>query len=134
MQFLEDDPQTKRGYTGHRFRLNQKGKDIVEQIYFSIRACSPDRGVDFAQIQCIEEVPASGKYVYDLEVPSVECFFAGFGGVLVHNSRGDHRTVPGKDQLTGSTAFFDVEHGDIFDNREAERKLKRKERPRFNVR
>jgi hypothetical protein len=80
-------------------RLSAKGEDLLRRIALTIRACSPNRGVDFAQIDDITETAPTRKFVYDLEVNGVQCFFAGFGGVLVHNSRGDMRQVDGKQEM-----------------------------------
>lgn len=48
--------------------------------------------------------------------------------------RGDHRTVPGKMGLSKEAAFFDVQYGkSVYDNRQTERELKQKLKPKFNV-
>jgi type IV secretory pathway ATPase VirB11/archaellum biosynthesis ATPase/intein/homing endonuclease len=38
------------------------------------------------EVEEIEEVPYSGKYVYDLEVPGAQNFVGGEGGVFLHNT------------------------------------------------
>jgi len=46
--------------------------------------------------------------------------------------RGDHRTVPGKMDLSKEVEFFDVRYGKVYDNRQTERELKQKLKPKFN--
>jgi intein/homing endonuclease len=50
----------------------------------------------FYEIDRIEEVEATGKFVYDVSVPGDENFLAGFGGVFCHN------TGSGKSNLTAT--------------------------------
>jgi intein/homing endonuclease len=50
----------------------------------------------FYEIEDIEEMTSSGRYVYDVSVPGDENFLAGFGGIFCHN------TGSGKSNLTAT--------------------------------
>ena len=50
----------------------------------------------FYEVEGIEEVDATGRFVYDVSVPGDENFLAGFGGIFCHN------TGSGKSNLTAT--------------------------------
>ncbi len=55
-----------------------------------------DSGLTFYEIEDIEEVTPTSKFVYDVSVPGDENFLAGFGGLFCHN------TGSGKSNLTAT--------------------------------
>lgn len=122
---LETNMLQVRGRATKEYQLDDSTCDIMERIRFTMRACSSNRGVDFDIIEKITEVEPSSSYVYDLIVPETECFIAGFGGILVHNSRGDYATIPKKRELRKKIAKVDIQWGkNVYDNREIELKQK----------
>ena len=68
--------------------------DATQQLEHAVELAESD--LTFYEIEQIEDVDTSSQYVYDVSVPHMEKYMAGFGGVFCHN------TGSGKSNLASS--------------------------------